>query len=177
MGHMCIHLGWPIIWFVSVWRRLLRNAVVQAVKDLSKLYSFNIPTQDLITIYKLYIRSLIEQNVAVWSNSITQEESEDLERVQKIAMKIILKEKYTNYEESLKITGLENLKSRRKSLCLTFAKKCLNNPKMASLFPLNPGYNLNSRKSEKYQVNFAHNNRFRYSAIPALQRLLNEDSK
>ena len=82
-----------------------------------------------------------------------------------------------NYEESLKMTGLENLKSRQKSLCLTFAKKCLNNPKMVSLFPLNPGYNLNSRKSEKYQVNFAHNNRFKYSAIPALQRLLNEDNK
>ena len=67
---------------------------------LHKLYSFNVPIQDLITIYKLYIRSLVEQNVAVWSSSITNEESEDIEKVQKVAIKIILKDKYTNYEDS-----------------------------------------------------------------------------
>ena len=67
---------------------------------LHQLYSFNVPIQDLITIYKLYIRSLVEQNVAVWSSSITNEESEDIERVQKVAIKIILKDMYTNYEES-----------------------------------------------------------------------------
>ena len=56
-------------------------------------------------------------------------------------------------------------------------KWCLNNDKMASLFPLNPRYNENARNSEKYKVNFAHSNRLKYSAIPALQRLLNENSK
>ena len=35
---------------------------------LHKLYSFNIPTEDLIIIYILYIRSLLEQNVAVWNS-------------------------------------------------------------------------------------------------------------
>ena len=144
---------------------------------LHKLYSFNISTEDLITIYKLYIRSLVEQNVAVWSSSISEEESQDIERVQKVAMKIILKEFYTCYEDSLNITGLEKLKSRRKMLSLKFAKKCLKNEKMASLFPLNPGYNENSRISEKYHVSFARSSRYKYSAIPALQRLLNEDSK
>ena len=144
---------------------------------LHKLYSFNIPTEDLITIYKLYIRSLVEQNVAVWSSSITEEESQDIEWVQKVAMKIILKEYYTCYEDSLNITGLEKLKSRQKMLSLNFAKKCLKNEKMASLFPLNPGYNENSRISEKYHVSFAHSSRYKHSAIPALQRLVNEDNK
>ena len=129
--------------------------------------------QDLITIYKHDIRSLIELNVAVWSSSITNEESEDIERVQKVAIKIILKDKYTNYEESLTVTGLEKLPSWRKVLCLKFAKNCLNNDKMASLFPLNPRYKENSRNSERYKVNFTHSNRFKYSAITALQRLLN----
>ena len=57
---------------------------------LQKLYSFSVPVQDLVTIYKLYVRSLVEQNVAVWSSSITAEESEDIERIQKVAIKIIL---------------------------------------------------------------------------------------
>ena len=144
---------------------------------LQKLYSFSVPVPDMVTIYMLYVRSLVEQNVAVWNSSITAAESEDLERVQKVAVKIILKNNYTCYEESLKILGLEKLKSRRSALCLAFAKKCLKNEKMAALFPINPNYKENSRCSEKYRVNFANNNRLQYSAIPALQRLLNENCK
>ena len=72
---------------------------------------------------------------------------------------------------------LEKLQSRRKLLCLKFAKNCLKNERMSTLFPLNHGHNKNSRHSEKFKVNFAHNSRFKYSAIPALQRLLNEDCK
>ena len=144
---------------------------------LQKLYSFNVPIEDLVTIYKLYVRSLVEQNVAVWNSSITVEECEDLERVQKVAIKIILKNRYTGYEDSLRILGLENLKSRRKAMCLAFARKCLKNEKMAALFPLNPNFNPNARHSEKYQVNFAYSNRHQKSAIPALQRLLNENFK
>ena len=144
---------------------------------LHKLYSFNVPIEDLLTKYKLYIRSLVAQNVAVWSSSITLEELQDIERVQKVAMKIILKHNYTCYEDSLMMTGLEKLQSRRKLLCLKFAKNCLKNERMSTLFPLNHGHNKNSRHSEKFKVNFAHNSRFKYSAIPALQRLLNEDCK
>ena len=144
---------------------------------LQKFYTFNVPIEDLVTIYKLYVRSLVEQNVAVWNSSITVEECEDLERVQKVAIRIILKNSYTDYEESLRILGLEKLQIRRKALCLAFAKKCLKNDKMAALFPLNPNFNQNARYSEKYKVNFAYSSRHQKSAIPALQRLLNENCK
>ena len=46
---------------------------------LHRLYSFNVATEDLVLIYILCIRSLLEQNVAVWNYSITQEEWEDIE--------------------------------------------------------------------------------------------------
>ena len=103
---------------------------------LQKLNSFNVPIEDLVTIYKLYVRSLVEQNVAVWNSSITVEECEDLERVQKVAIKIILKNRYTGYEDSLRILGLENLKSRRKAMCLAFARKCLKSEKNGSTLPI-----------------------------------------
>ena len=136
---------------------------------LQKLYSFNVPKEDLVNIYVLYIRSLVEQNVAVWNHTITQEETEDIERVQKVAVKMILKENYTNYNDAMNLLGLENLESRRSSLCLKFAKTCLKNEKTAKMFPLNPYYNPKLRNSEKYDVKFVHNNRLRDSAIPALQ--------
>ena len=144
---------------------------------LHKLYSFNVPTDDLVNIYILYIRSLVEQNVAVWNSNITQEDIEDIERVQKVAFRIILKESYDSYEDALNFLDLEKLQVRRLELCLRFAKKCLKNEKTATMFPLNRNYNSRVRSSEKYEVNFAHNNRLRDSSIPFLQRLLNEDSK
>ena len=90
---------------------------------IHRLYSFNVATEDLVIIYILYIRSLLEQNVAVWNYAITQEECEDIERVQKIAVKIILKDDYSNYEESLTLIRLEKPQVRRRQLCLTIAKK------------------------------------------------------
>ena len=144
---------------------------------IHKLYSFNVPVVDLVNIYILYIRSLVEQNVAVWNHTITQEEAEDIERVQKIALKIILKEDYENYDNALDFTGLEKLSIRRKGLCLRFAKKCLKNDKTAGMFPLNPCYDSRQRNSEKFQVKFAHNNRLKFSAVPALQRMLNNDAQ
>ena len=144
---------------------------------LHKLFTFKVSTDDLVNIYILYIRSLVEQNVAVWSSTITQEEIEDIERVQKVALRIILKESYATYDSALGHLGLETLHTRRRGLCLRFAKRCLKNEKTASMFPINPGYNLRVRDSEMYQVKFANNNRLRDSSIPYLQRLLNEDSK
>jgi hypothetical protein len=144
---------------------------------LKKLFTFKVSTEDLVNIYILYIRSLVEQNVAVWSSTITQEEIEDIERVQKVALRIILKESYATYDGALGYLGLETLHTRRRGLCLRFAKRCLKNKKTASMFPTNPGYNLRVRDSEMYQVKFANNNRLRDSSIPYLQRLLNEDSK
>ena len=144
---------------------------------LHKLYAFNVPVEDLVTIYILYIRSLVEQNVAVWNHSITQEETEDLERVQKVALKVIIKDNYVGYDKALELLRLEKLQSRRKGLCLKFAKTCLKNERTSDMFPLNPAFKPGLRYSEKFQVKFAHSDRLKYSAIPALQRLLNEDSK
>ena len=155
---------------------MIRRAYARMI-ILQRLYPFNIPTQDLIIIYVLYIRSLLEQNVAVWSSSITQEDVSDIERVQKVALKIILKSSYENYEQALKATGLQYLSDRRSILCLRFAKKCLRNEKTRDMFPLNPNFDKRLRHSEKYQVKFAHNDRLKFSAVPSLQRMLNEEHK
>ena len=58
---------------------------------LRKLFEFNINTKDLIHIYIYYIRSVVEQSCVVWGSPITKGESESIERVQKIALKIIYK--------------------------------------------------------------------------------------
>ena len=141
---------------------------------LHKLYSFCVSQQDLVEIYCLYIRSILEFNCQVWHFSLTQSDAEVIERVQKVACRIILKSNYENYHEALSLLGLETLEQRRYQLCIKFAKKCTKNPKTASMFPLNDTVNYNLRKHETYYVQPARTNRLRDSSIPQMQRALNQ---
>ena len=86
-----------------------------------------------------YIRSILEQSSVVWHSSLTQENSEDLERVQKASVKLILGRNYENYEDALIKADLESLKTRREELCKLFVKKCVksDNDRVKSLFPEN----------------------------------------
>ena len=68
---------------------------------LKKLYEFNVPKTQLVQIYMLYIRSVTEQSSVVWSSSITLEESEALERTQKVALKIIYQSDYISNKNAL----------------------------------------------------------------------------
>ena len=58
------------------------------------------------------------------------EESNNIERVQKVALRICLKDDYHSYEEALTKTKLKTLEERRKMLCLRFAKSCAKHPQM-----------------------------------------------
>ena len=74
-------------------------------------------------IYILYIRSILEQSCVVWHSSLTQDNENDLERVQKAAVKVILGKEYPeNYEQALVRADLDTLKERRTKLCKEFAK-------------------------------------------------------
>ena len=88
---------------------------------MRKLSEFGAPRDHLKTIYILYIRSVLEQSAVVWHSSLTNQNREDLERVQKSGCKIILKNKYEKYEKALSIIDLEYLSDRRTKLCKDFA--------------------------------------------------------
>ena len=54
-----------------------------------------------------------------------QRNRNDLERIQKSAVRVILGNNYNNYEDALKKIGLVTLEERREQMCLKFAKECL----------------------------------------------------
>ena len=144
----------------------------QRMTMLRKLYQFDIPTEDLVLIYTLYIRSVLEFNSNVWFASITNEEREDIERVQRVACKIILKDQYSGYQQALASLNLQSLSDRRQLLAKRFALKCTKSEKFNNLFPLNQN-DTYLRNGEKYKVKFARTGRLQDSAIPAMQKLLN----
>ena len=144
------------------------------MRILHKLVAFDVPTSDLVLIYMLYIRSVLEQSCPVWHSSLTVENSQDLERVQKNALKIILQDEYLCYTDAMKTLGLQSLSERRDELCLRFAKSCVQNESTRDMFPLNSNTtHAETRNPEKFEVFPTRTERFKRSAIPYMQRLLN----
>ena len=68
---------------------------------LHKASKFTNNVNDLKQIYISKIRSKLEQSAVVWHSSLTQRNVSDLGRVQKTGLRVILKDRYTNYSEAL----------------------------------------------------------------------------
>ena len=162
------------------WTKNTEMLVIRAYKRmimLHRLIQFNPPQSDLVTIYKLYIRSILEQSCHVWHYSLTQEDVTDLERVQKVACKVILQENYESYDQALDLLDLETLFNRREKLLLKFGKKCASHPRTSDMFPLSKQCEYPLRKKEKYVVQKTRTSRLLHSTIPQLQRALNHDAQ
>ena len=163
------------------WDLNTKNIVKKAnarMEILRRVASFGASDEDMKTIYFLYVRSLLEQSATVWHSSLTEENSADLERVQKSAVKIILGDRYRGYKKSLNKLDMDMLSERREQLCLTFAQKCIKNPKTRHMFPENnKDHKMETRRPDKYKVQHANTERFRKSSIIYMQHLLNEDAE
>ena len=147
------------------------------MRMIHKLVEFDMPTSEMVLIYILYIRSIIEQSCQIWHSSLTQEDSDNLERVQKTALKTILGNDYISYEDALSETDLSTLSERRDALCLKFAVKSHKCSKTSDMFPLNRVISNTRLPQEKFQVFRGNTSRFDKSAIPYMQKLLNEHFK
>ena len=111
-------------------------------------------------IYKTFVRSNLEFSSTVWHSSLTLTERQDLERIQKAAVKVILGNDYDNYTQALSNLKMESLNKRRENMVLRFAKKSLDNDNFSKLFPLRDiNHGMRVRKSEKYHVNNSKTNR------------------
>ena len=78
------------------WKANTKSVVKKAYTRmviLRKLVEFNVNTNDMLNIYILFIRSVLEQSSVVWTSSITCDEQQSLERAQKVALMIIYQEK------------------------------------------------------------------------------------
>ena len=139
---------------------------------LRKLYEFSIPMEDLVLIYTMYIRSVLEYNSNVWFSAITNIEREDIERVQKVACKIILKGDYTSYVQALRTLNLMSLSDRRQMLAERFALKCTKSDRFKNLFPKNHK-KMELRSTEQYLIKFCNGSRLQNSSIPVMQKILN----
>ena len=123
-----------------------------------------LPRKDLIDVYNSYIISLLEYCSVVWHSTLTVQQSHNIERVQKLCLKVILGSDYESYDQSLVVCGLEKLSIRRDSRCLKFGLKSLLHTQHCNLFPVNP----HVLKSTPNRTGS-----YRMSSLPYIQRMLN----
>ena len=89
------------------------NARMQLLRGVQ---NFGASKEQMVHLWIIFCRSVLEQSCMVWHSSLKQENSDDLERTQKSFVKLVLHEKYSNYEDSLVNLNLETLSQRRQSL-------------------------------------------------------------
>ena len=146
------------------------------ISMVTKLKYVGVPLKDLIDVYILFVRSLLEYCSVVWHSSLTLEQSYNIERVQRTALKVILGGNYSDYDSALKECGLESLFDRRESRCLTFGLRCLKHPKHQAMFPMHEDENveISLRDRNKFRVNFARTTSYQQSSVPYIQNMLND---
>ena len=133
---------------------------------------------DIHTMFDVYIkevRSLLELAVPVWHSGLTKHQSKDIERIQKIAFKIILGPLYETYTQSCIYLETETLEQRRIKICLKFARK---NLKSENCLFKKFTKNLNTRQSAKLVCEYkCRTSRYRKSSLPYLAKLLNDKNQ
>ena len=156
---------------------LLIRKVNARMALLRGVLNFGASNQEMVHLWKIFCRSVLEQSCVVWNSSLTQENITDLERTQKTFCKLVLKEKFKNYNNSLLILNLETLQERRNKLSLEFAKSGIKNNTLRDLLPEQDNSDkISTRKQEKYKVTFANTERLKNSSIIFMQNQLNNDA-
>ena len=144
---------------------------------LRKLKTAGVHDQDILFFFNMKIRSVLEYSAPIFTSMMSNENILDIERIQKIALKIILSERFTDYSTACKILNVTSLEQRRLDLSLSFALKCIKSPQHKHLFKQkkSPYYSLRNLKS--FEEPFCHTERYRSSPLPFLIRLVNNHFK
>ena len=139
---------------------------------IRKLKKAGISEPDILHCYFMKICSILESNCVIYRPMLTHEDSNDLERVQKIVLKSILDNKYSDYHQACLLLNIQTLHIRRIKLSLNFGLKCLKSPKFNHLFKINTHASI--RKPEKFDVPLAKSSRYFDSPRLYITRLLNQ---
>ena len=132
---------------------------------------------ELLDVYEKQIRSILEFASPVWTSGLSNDEINQIERVQKAAFSIILAERYRNYEHALRVLDRDKLSERRTGINLKFAQKAFKSAKYNHWFcESNPTYQQEKTRSaipDLVPVQ-ARTNAFAKSPIAYLTNLMNE---
>ena len=139
---------------------------------LRRMVSLGLDHDQLYDVYCKEVRSILEYGVPVWHPGLTQNDSITIERIQKVAFKIILQENFTDYTGACLYFNTTTLKQRRQKLCLNFVSK---NLKSDNSFFESAQKKVNTRSAKERVKNFkCRTSRFAKSSLPYMAKLINK---
>ena len=141
---------------------------------LRRLKALGANKDDLKEVYIKQIRSILEYAAPVWHSSLTLEDSRQIERVQKSAIKIIQGQRYQSYTTALSHMHLEALYTRRNELCRKFARKCWRSNKFNNWFKCDNRVTITRQQNKKLCEVFSRTLRYEKSPISYFTKLLNK---
>ena len=141
--------------FEFKWNDHISNVTSKAAKRLYLLRQLNragICASDLVLFYFSTIRSVLEYACQVFHFSLPSYLSEELECIQKSALRIIFP--YASYDSALKEAGIPSLYDRRASLSFDLFNDIVhdNNHKLAGLLPPKADHHRQLRSNRKFNV-------------------------
>ena len=145
---------------------------MQRMWILRRMKTYNLSIESICDTYVKEKRSILELAFPVWHSGLTQKQNRDIERVQKIALLILLGDHFVNYEVACSLKGIEPLNMRREQLCLNFAEKNVKLKNSLFIKAAKTSTRCKDRVVVEPKSNFK---RFRNSSIPFLSRLLNSN--
>ena len=101
---------------------------------LRRLKKLDIDIDIILDYYLKEIRPLAEHGAVIWSSGLTKSQSNDLEKIQKVAFRIILEDSYLTYEVACTLLNVLPLDLRRTQLCTNFALKLFGSPRGTEFF-------------------------------------------
>ena len=145
---------------------------------LRRLKQLKLDYQTILDFYLKEIRPLTEHGAVVWNSGLTKNQSNDLEKIQKVAFKIILGENYISYDVACTLMNVMPLKYRRTDLCTSFAIKLFKSSRSTEFFiPVIKQLNTRS-EYQKLVVEQKCNTKRSYNAPHNyLARLINQNSQ
>ena len=106
-----------------------------------------------------------------WNGALTVKEAAMIERVQRVAVKLIYGFKLS-YSRILEKSKLEKLTDRRERMCLNFASKALKHPRFRGWFK-----RIDGPGRAQYCEAITRRKQLEKSSIPYMTRLLNQHNK
>ena len=132
----------------------------------------------ILDVYLKEIRAVLELAVPAWHSGLTLRQISDIERVQKVAVAVILSDYRTGktdytYDMALALLEIEPLEVRRDKLCLKFSKKALKS-RHSDMFKANTSEYF-TRAKPKFLEPKCNTGRYYKSPLNYLTRLLNSN--
>ena len=143
---------------------------------LRRMKIINIEPRVILDFYLKEIRVLAEHGVAIWNSGLPVHPSQVLEKIQKVALKIILGDEYSSYDNARAKFGLNLLSERRLDLCTNYALKLYKSKYCNDFYTLST-HNIETRHKNLVVEPLCNTRKCYLAPHSYLARLVNQNSE